>query len=306
MKNQSSEELRDKAGSRQAWSRRRVVAMAGAGALIGVALMANTSNRTNSPQPERMAMKARGDVPGTPVPTVRGGAVPVKLTQAVPASIAVSADSLYEDARLAALCLDQHGLEEFGISVKSVCARVTPRSQREADGMLLEAAKKGSAGARSDLLRRDVQQASAQLKAIDPKDTAERAETLAKLKASVEELHTLALASGDPQQLILLSSLYLRNTDVFEGADVQAAALTIASGLSTGSQAGDFDNIYEAYSPEKSAQIKQLAGQIVNRIRDASAKSGGGGLQAGSADLNADCRTNKNGANPCNASPFGS
>jgi hypothetical protein len=277
-------------------NRRRGAVLAGAGLLIGTFGVLIAPAWSNGSEPETTANHAKFDTASAKPAAVAGG-VTLGMSTAVTATKADTADSLYEAASLAALCQDPETPPEE----KTACVGVAGRSDRDLDGMLHEASKGGNVAAKTYLLNRKADEASARLDTTEPLDDNQRAEALTELKTSVTELRSLALASGDRRKLTQLASLYLRNADVLEGANQEAAVLTIAAGLSKGRSPADFNDIYATYSPEESAWIKQKAEQLAYRFKGAPATASD--IQQ-AAQFAADCHIDKNGMNPCAASPY--
>lgn len=278
-------------------NRRRGAVLAGAGLLIGTVGVLIAPAWSNGSEPEATANHPKFDTASAKPAAVAGGVTLGMSTAVTLANKADTADSQYEDASLAALCQDPDTPPEQ----KTACAGVAARSDRDLDGMLHQASKGGNVAAKTYLLNRKADEASTRLAATEPLDENQRAEALAELKTSVAELRSLALASGDRRKLTQLASLYLRNADVLEGANQEAAVLTIAAGLSKGRNPADFNDIYATYSPEESARIKQQAEQLANRFKGATTAASDN-QQA--AQFAADCHTDKNGMNPCAASPY--
>lgn len=280
-------------------NRRRAIAVGGTGLLVATLAVLIAPAWSNNGAPETPATRTAFD-PATARPAAAAGGVTLGMSTAIaPATRADQADSLYEDASLAALCQDRQIPPED----KPECAGVAAKSDRELESMLRAAGKGGNVAAKTYLLRRSADEATARLGATDPLDENQRAESLAQLKASMTELRDIALASKDPRQLMQLSSLYLRNAEVLPGANLEAAALTIAVGLGKGRDPAEFGRIYEMYSPEEAAGIKQKAEELSTRLKGAAA-SGAAGTQQTEAKFTADCQVDKNNVNPCLAHPY--
>ena len=281
-----------------ALNRRRAAVLGGAGLLVAAVLVLIAPAQSNDNGPEEPANRTPFKTAGAKPAAVAGGVTLGMSTAVTPAARLDTADRLYEDASLAAMCQNP----EIPQDEKAACAGVAAKSDRELESMLRQASKGGNVAAKTYLLRRNADEASARLEGTAPLDENQRAESVAQLKASVAELRDMALASKDPHQLTQLSALYLRNAGVLEGAGREAAVLTIAAALGKGHDPAEFNDLYATYPPDEAARIRQMAEHLADRLKGTSSTTAEADNLA--TKYAVECHVDKNGVNPCMIGPY--